>query len=390
MDLKGVIDTRRKGRPDIGLFITILILAGFGLAMIYSASAALSLKYHGTSFYFLKKQLIWFVSGFGLLLLFQEIDYRQYPRFTVYLLCVAFILLIAVFVPGLGHHAKGSTRWISVGPIPVQPSELVKIIMVIYLAKIFSAEQKDHAAHAISMLIPVVVLAAMFILIMLQPDFGTAIDLLFVSVAIMFVSGFPLVYLLILGVISIPAFYLLIYQVKYRWDRIVAFFNPWNDRFGDGYHIIQSFTAFKIGGLLGVGLGYGSMKLARLPEPHTDFIFAVIGEEAGFIGTTAVVILFVVLFWRGLRISLDAPDNLGRLLSMGITLMIVIQAFLNISVVTGSLPTTGIPLPFISYGGSSFLSSMISCGILLNISRYREAVHEGFKYDNFGSEEVWQ
>ncbi|HEY1405195.1 MAG TPA: putative lipid II flippase FtsW [Spirochaetota bacterium] len=390
MDLKGVIDTRRKERPDLILFITILVLAGLGLAMIYSASAALSLKYHGTSFYFLKKQLIWFIAGFGALLLFQEIDYRHYPRVTIFLLGGAMILLISVFVPGLGHHAKGSARWIGMGELHLQPSEFVKIVMVIYLAKVFSAEQKDHASHAVSLIIPIVVLAVMFIMVMLQPDFGTAIDLLLVSVAIMFASGFSLIYLMVLGVISIPAFYLLIYQVKYRWDRVIAYFNPWHDRFGIGYHIIQSFTAFRIGGFLGVGLGYGTMKLARLPEPHTDFIFAVIGEEAGFFGTASVIILFALLFWRGIRISLDATDNFGRLLSMGLTLMIVMQAFLNIAVVTGSLPTTGIPLPFISYGGSSFLSNMITCGILLNISRYREAVHEGFKYDNFGSEEVWQ
>jgi cell division protein FtsW len=390
MDLKGIIDTRRKNRPDMALFITILVLSGLGLAMVYSASAVLSLKYHHHSFYFLKKQLIWFAAGFGALFLFQEIDYRRFPRFTIMLLAGSFMLLAAVFIPDIGAHAKGSVRWITIGPVNIQPSEFVKIVMVLYLAKVFSTEHKEHTSHAIGLIVPLVILAVMFIMIMLQPDLGTAVDLLIVSVAILFVSGFPIVYLLGLFIISIPAFYLLIYQVNYRWNRVLAYLDPWHDRFGIGYHIIQAFTAFKIGGLLGAGLGYGTMKISRLPEPHTDSIYAVIAEEAGFFGTVAVVLFFVVFFWRGIRIALDAPDHFGRLLAMGLTLMIVIQAFLNIAVVTGSLPATGIPLPFISYGGSSFLSNMISCGILLNISRYRETVNEGFKYDNFGSEEVWQ
>jgi cell division protein FtsW len=390
MDIKGFIDTRRKGRPDVALFLVVFILAGMGLAMIYSSSAVLALKNYGTSFYFLKKQLVWFIMGFGALLFFQEVDYRHYPRFTIIMLAVSFVLLISVFVPGLGHHAKGSARWIGAGPFTIQPSEFVKIVMVLYLAKIFSTEFKGQQSHVLQLLVPLVILAVMFVMIMLQPDFGTAIDLLFVSVAILFTSGFSLIYMLILGVISIPAFYLLVYQVKYRWDRVLAFFDPWHDRFGIGYHIIQSFTAFKIGGLFGVGLGYGTMKIARLPEPHTDFIFAVIAEEAGLVGTAAVIILFSILFWRGIKIALDAPDNFGRLLASGLTLMIVIQAFLNVAVVTGTLPTTGVPLPFISYGGSSFLSSMICCGILLSISRFRETAHEGFKSDNFGTQEVWQ
>jgi cell division protein FtsW len=381
----------------MALFFAVLILAGTGIAMVYSASAASALKNYGSSYYFLKKQLVWFILGFGALMITQEIDYRQYTKFTLFMLAGSVILLLLVFVPSVGHHVKGSARWIGLGAFTLQPSEFVKIAMVIYLVKVFSAEPRSHASHVLQLLIPMIVLAFMFILILLQPDFGTAIDLLIVSVAILFSSGFSLIYMLILFVLSIPAFYLFIYQVKYRWERILAFFDPWHDRFGIGYHIIQSFTAFKLGGFLGVGLGYGAMKIARLPEPHTDFIFAVIAEETGFFGTSAIVLLFLLFFWRGIRIALDAPDNFGRLLAMGLTLMVTIQAMINIGVVTGSLPTTGVPLPFISYGGSSFLSSMISAGILLNISRYRETVHEGLKvmsesYDRLDdkSDEVWQ
>jgi cell division protein FtsW len=237
----------------------------------------------------------------------------------------------------------------------------------------------------VQLLIPVLVLAAAFILIMLQPDFGTAMDLLFVSGIILFVSGFPLLYLLSLGVISIPTFYLLIYQVDYRRERILGFLDPWQDRFGKGYHIIQSFIAFRKGELFGTGLGLGTQKIRRLPEPHTDFIFAVIAEETGLLGTLFVLLLYMVLFWRGIVIGLAAPDHFGKLLAIGLTLLIVVQAFINIGVVSGALPTTGIPLPFISYGGSSLLSNMAAAGILLNISRYREAAMEGIQL----SEEAW-
>ena len=384
MDLKSIIDTRRKGESDIAIFVTIFVLAGIGVAMSYSASAVFALNAFGDSFYFLKRQLVWFAVGFMTLLIFQEIDYRIYVKHTKIMLLLSFALLILVFIPGLGHSAKGSVRWLSLGFISFQPSEFVKIFMMIYLAKVFSAEQKHN--HVIQLLIPMFIIAALFILIMMQPDFSTAVDLVLVSVMVLFVSGFPILYILSLFILSIPMFYLLIYQVDYRRERLLAFLDPWKDRFGNGYHVIQSFIAFKKGGFWGVGLGYGTQKIARLPEPHNDFIFAVIAEETGIIGTILMIVLYGVLFWRGIVISVAAPDEFGRLLAVGLTLLIVIQAYINIGVVTGSLPATGIPLPFISYGGSSLLSNMIAGGILLNISRYREAANVGYKI----SEEVWQ
>jgi cell division protein FtsW len=388
VDFKGLIDTRRKGRPDMGLFFAVLILAGFGLAMVYSASAVMAFRNYGSSFYFFKKQLIWFIVGFGFLILMQEIDYRKFTRFTLPMLIGSVFLLCLVFIPGIGHSAKGSARWIALGGQTIQPSEFVKIVMVIYLVKVFSAEPRHNASQVLQFLIPMLVLGGMFILILMQPDFGTAIDILIVSVAILFASGFPIIYMAVLAILSVPAFYLFIYQAKYRWERILSYADPWHDRFGIGYHIIQAFTAFKKGGILGAGLGFGVMKVARLPEPHTDFIFAVIAEETGYFGTAGVVLLFLFFFWRGMKIAFDAPDSYGKLLASGLTLMVTVQAFINIGVVTGALPTTGIPLPFISYGGSSFLSCMISSGILLNISRYRETVHEGFTSAVIESEEV--
>ena len=379
IDMKSLIDTRRKGSPDAALFIILFLLIGIGIAMSYSASAMYSLKTMHDSFYYLKKQLVWFAAGFMMLLVFQEIDYRIYARYTKPVLVLSLILLIAVFVPGVGHHVKGSVRWIGYGFARFQPSEFVKIFLVIYLVKVFSSEKKGTANHVMQLLVPMAVFAVMFILVMMQPDFGSAVVLLIVFGAVLFMSGFPAVYILSLVVLSVPMFYLLIYQVEYRRERIFAYLNPWHDRYGIGYHIVQSFIAFKKGGFFGVGLGNGTQKLSRLPEPHTDFIFAVIAEETGFLGTVSIILLFCLFMWRGMKIACEAPDDFGRLLAVGLTVLIVGQAFINISVVTGNLPTTGITLPFISYGGSSLMASMAATGVLLNISRYREAAHKGLK-----------
>lgn len=376
MDLKSVIDTRRKGVPDVVFFLTVFVLIGIGIAMSYSASAVFSLRVHGDSFFILKKQLLWFAVGFIALIIFQEIDYRTYMRHTKLLLLLSIIMLVVLFIPGLAYVAKGSARWIRIGGIGFQPSEFVKIFIVVYLSKVFSEDVSESENPLMQLLIPMIILGILFVLILMQPDFGTAVDLLIISVAILFVSGFPMIYIILLFVLSVPAFYLLVYQVDYRRMRILAYLDPWADRYGNGYHIIQSFIAFKMGGLMGVGLGNGSQKVTRLPEPHNDFIFAVIAEEAGLFGTAAVILMFTFFLWRGIKISIEASDDFGRLLAIGLTLLIVIQAYINIAVVTGSLPITGIPLPFISYGGSSLLSSMICAGILLNISRYSETVSE--------------
>ncbi|HNW27669.1 MAG TPA: putative lipid II flippase FtsW [Spirochaetota bacterium] len=383
MDLRSFIDIRRSKEPDLVLFVVILTLTGIGIAMSYSASAVYALKTFGDPYYFLKKQLLWFAIGFVFMLVFMQIDYRTYMKYTKVMLLASIAALALVLIPGIGHSAKGSVRWLGFGPVAFQPAEFVKVVVVIYLAKVFSSEADDHF---IRLLIPVIIVAVIFLMIIVQPDFGTAIDILIVSVFILYVSGFPFTYLLSLFVISIPMFYLMISLVQYRKDRVVAFLNPWAYRYGIGYHIIQSFIAFKKGGFLGVGLGNGTQKLSRLPEPHTDFIYAVIGEEAGLAGTVLIVLLFAAVLWRGIVVSTEAQDNFGRLLAVGLSLMIVVQAFINMGVVTGALPTKGIPMPFISYGGSSLLSNMIAAGILLNVSRYRGAVKQDMKL----FEEVWQ
>jgi cell division protein FtsW len=369
----------KNAEIDIILFITIFVLAGIGIAMIYSASAVYALNTFGDSFYFLKRQAVWACIGFAALFIFQSIDYHIYTKFTKVMLLVSFLVLILLLIPGIGHGTKGSVRWFRIGEITIQPAEFVKVFIVIYLVKVFSSEGNEKLNRMLQLLVPMIVVFAIFLLIMLQPDFGTAIDLLVVFGVILFVFGFPFFSILYLSLISIPMFYLLIYQVQYRKDRILAYLDPWKERFGAGYHIIQSYIAFKKGGLLGVGLGFGTQKINRLPEPHTDFIFAVIAEESGYLGTALILVLYCVLFWRGIIISLSARDEFGSLLAIGLTILITVQAFINIGVVCGILPTKGIPLPLVSYGGSSFISCMISLGILLNISKQRDQLQSVFQ-----------
>jgi cell division protein FtsW len=378
LDLK-FLSKDKNNEIDIILFITIIILAGLGIAMIYSASAVYALNEFGDSFYFLKRQIAWAIIGFAALFVFQNIDYHVYTKFTKIMLIISFLFLILLLVPGIGHGTKGSVRWFRLGAFTIQPAEFIKVFMVIYLVKVFSSEKNEKLSRILQLLVPMAVIFAIFILIMLQPDFGTAIDLLVVSGLILFIFGFPFFSIVYLSVISIPMFYLLIYQVQYRKERILAYFDPWKERFGAGYHIIQSYIAFKKGGLFGTGLGFGTQKIRKLPEPHTDFIFAVIAEESGYIGTALIVILYCILFWRGIMISLSAQDEFGSLLAVGLTILITVQAFINIGVVCGTLPTKGIPLPLISYGGSSFLSCMVSLGILLNISKQRSQSQNAFQ-----------
>lgn len=379
LDVKEYIDTRRVREPDFVLFLVIFVLVGIGLAMSYSASAAYAQRSFHDSFYFLKRQFLWCAIGFVLMYAVQRIDYRELAKYTKLMLLFSFIALVLVFVPGIGKVVKGSARWLGISGVAIQPAEFVKVFLVVYLAKVFTAEHDTIASNVIRLLIPMIVSAIVFVLILVQPDFSSAMIVLLLTVLMLFFSGFPFVYLASLALLSIPMFYLLIYQVSYRRARILAFLDPWAHRYGIGYHIVQSFIAFKIGGLLGVGLGSGTQKIQRLPEPHTDFIFAVIAEEAGLVGTFLVICLFCVFGIRGIRVALNAPDDFGRLLAVGITLLVCLGAFVNIAVVSGKLPATGIPLPFISYGGSSLISTMIASGILLNISRYRETVSEELK-----------
>ena len=361
----------RKPRPPDGLLlVSIFALVGIGLIMVFSASSYTAQVWFGDSFYFLRRQAVWVFFSTLLLVVTQYVHYGIYRRYARVLLVVGMGLLALTLIPGIGVVARGSQRAFALGPIFISPAELIKLCLVIYLAHGFCrvpGKSRQFGQGVLPYLVIIVAIAAM---VMLQPDLGTAVMILGVGFLLIFAAGAPLLHLLGLGILSLPVVYSLVIREPYRLRRLVAFLDPWADPLDTGFHSIQSLYALGSGRLFGLGFGASRQKYLYLPEQHTDFIFAVLGEELGLIGAGVVILLFAVLLWRGLDIAARAPDTFGSLLATGITLMIVLQAVINIGVVTSVLPVTGIPLPLISYGGSSLMVSMIALGILLNISRH--------------------
>jgi cell division protein FtsW len=292
------------------------------------------------------------------------------------LLVVSFLLLILVFIPSVGVSAGGAKRWLRLWPSTFQPSELVKLSMVVFLAW-YMSRPEYRTDRFWSFLIPVSILAGFQIAIIKQPDFGAAMSLAILTFAMLFISGMKLRYLASLSVAAVPVVAMLIME-PYRLKRVTSFLNPWADPQGSGFQLVQSFIALGSGGLTGVGLGSSQQKLLYLPESHTDFIFSIIGEEFGFIGVTAIVMLFLVLFLKGISIANRTQDRFGYYLAIGLSLMVALQALVNFAVATGLVPTKGLPLPFISYGGSSLLVNLIAIGMLLNISRSRRERKDAF------------
>jgi len=358
----------KRGQADITLFIVTVVLVSFGILMVYSASSVKAAVQMGDSFYYLKRQLTWAVLGFASMLFVMQVDYWHWRKLAKPLLIATMVSLVLVLL--LADPVSGSRRWLGVGALSFQPSEAIKLAMVLYLAHYLAS--KRHRIHDFKegMLPIVVLLGAVFGLIMLQPDLGTAVALAGTSVVLLFVAGAKKRHLAALGAVGTPLLAYLIMAEEYRRRRFFAFIWPEEDPLGAGYQIIQSLYALGSGQIFGLGLGESRQKLFYLPEQHTDFIFAVIGEEFGFIGTLTVVLLYAIFAWRGYRIAITAPDLYSSLLATGVTTMIVLQAFVNMGVVTSLLPITGIPLPFISYGGNALLFSLTGVGILLNISRF--------------------
>ena len=307
------------------------------------------------------------VEGLVILYIMMKLDYHVFKPLALPGLVISLALLVLVLFIGTG---TGSVhRWIRIMGFNLQPSELAKLVMVNYVA-VYLANKRDGARKFFTGLLPILVITAVqFVLIMLEPDFGTAVSLVFSVLVVLFAGGVHLGQLVFVGMLSAPVLAYLLIMKEYRMKRIFAFLDPWSDPTDTGWNVIQSLLAIGSGGLFGLGLGRSRQKFSYLPEHHTDFIFAILCEELGFLGGAAVILLFFVLAWRGLRIAMRAPDLYGTLLAIGITSMIAFQALLNIGVVTGSLPVTGIPLPFISHGGSSLLVSLTGIGVLLNISR---------------------
>jgi cell division protein FtsW len=356
----------------INLFTTAVILICIGIVMIYSASSIYAWERYKDSTFFLKRHLSFLVVGLSLTLLVMAFDYRKLKRYSKPLLLISFILLVMVLIPGVGREVSGARRWFRFKFISFQPSEMVNLAMIIYMADFIARKGNLLGSFLRGFLPPILILGAILLLILMQPDLGTTLSIALVIFVMLFVSGVRPVYLLSLLLASLPALYVLIFSVPYRRMRILAFINPWLDPKGSGFQIIQSQLALGSGGIFGVGLGQSRQKLFYLPAAHTDFIFSIIGEELGLLGTLAVVILFIVFIHNGLKIIKNAPDRFGYFLALGLVLMISLKAAINIGVSCGLLPTKGLPLPFISYGGSSFVFDMVSVGILMNIARTGE------------------
>jgi len=356
---------------DRWLFTVTMLLVFVGLVMVFSASAVMARERFGSEYAFLSKQLIWAGAGLAAMVVTMRLDYRRYkhPALVFSLMGLTTLLLISVFFLDRSHNTH---RWIHAGGFSFQPSELAKPVLILFLAYFLETRAKtmDDVRNT---LVPAAAPVLVFLgLIVLQPDLGTAIACAGIAACVLYVAGMRMRYFGYAFAASLVPLYFLIFHVSFRRDRILAFLNPYADRQKAGFHIIQSLIAVGTGGLTGVGLMEGKQKLFYLPEPHTDFIFASMAEELGLVGSIFVVTMFAIFLWRGMRASWRTEDLFGRYLAVGITSMVVLQAFINISVVLGMMPTKGIPLPLVSYGGSSLFVTLACVGVLLNITKQAE------------------
>ncbi len=356
---------------DRWLFTVTMLLVFVGLVMVFSASAVMARERFGSPYAFLSKQLIWASAGLVAMVVAMRVDYRRYrhPALVCSLLGITVLLLISVFFLDRTHNTH---RWIHAGGFSFQPSELAKPAMILFLAYFLESRAKTMDDWRSTLMPAAAPLLLLLALIVLQPDLGTAIACAGIAACILYVAGMRLRYFGYGFGASLLPLYFLIFHVSWRRDRILAFLNPYADRQKTGFHIIQSLIAVGTGGITGTGLMEGKQKLFYLPEPHTDFIFAVTAEELGLVGAMFVVTLFAIFLWRGMRASWRTENVFGRYLAVGITSMVVLQAFINISVVLGMMPTKGIPLPLVSYGGSSLFVTLACVGVLLNITKQAE------------------
>jgi cell division protein FtsW len=362
----------RKLKIDRVLFTATLLLICVSVVMVYSASAVVALERFQQPYLFLTKQALWSVLGLAVLVVAMRVDYRTY-RNEAFIWCLLGLVVLMLVGVLFSAPINGTRRWFAVGGLGIQPSELAKVACVFFTALML--ERRMHRIDDLSYsLLPIgLILGLVVALILLQLDFGTSISLALVVAVMVFAAGLHYRYFVGLALVALPAIYIVLVSAPYRRRRLLAFWDPWADPLGDGFQIIQSLVAVGTGGVFGRGLMAGVQKLFYLPEPHTDFIYAVISEELGLVGATAILICFCVIAWRGLRIAARAEDTFGSFVALGLTTMIAAQAFVNISVVLGLMPTKGIPLPLVSFGGSSLLINLLGMGVLLNISQHESA-----------------
>lgn len=357
---------------DIGLLFPVLFLVGIGIVMVYSASSAMAIKRFGSDYYFLKKQAIFSIAGVVALVACRHIPYRLYRPLSYPLLLGSLGLLLAVPLSGMGVSVGGAARWLRIGPFGLQPAETARVAMVIYLSYSMSKKIDRLDELSIGFLPHVIVLGIFTAVISIQPDFGAIVILATLTFIMLFIGGVRVWHLLASLVLMAPVAYLYMISAPYRMGRLLSFLNPWDYASKEGYQTIHSLMAFGSGGLWGTGIGKGVQKLFYLPEPHTDFIFSVIGEELGLVGVMIILILYGLIIWRGLHIASTARDHFGSFLAAGLTIGLALQICVNIGVAMGLLPTKGLTLPFLSYGGTSLVMSMASIGILLNIGAGRQ------------------
>ncbi len=361
--------SEHKGLPDLMIFIITLSLLSLGIVMVFSASSVTAYHELGDAYHYLKRQSLWAAIGLVALVICMNIDYHLWARLADPLIVVSVIALVVVLVPGVGITISGSRRWLGVGPARVQPSEFAKLSMVIFLAEYLSTSPDRVKSVIRGILVPLILVGICVLLVLREPDLGTCIGMAAVAWLMLLTAGGSPGWLVGLAAMTAPVIYLYARHDPVRMRRLTSFLDPWADPLDSGFHIIQSLLALGSGGLVGTGLGLSRQKFYYLPEQHTDFIFAIIGEELGFLGAALVVFLYALFAWRGFRASLNSPDSFGSLLAAGITIMVALQAAMNIAVVTGSIPITGITLPLISSGGSSLVPMLAGIGILLNITR---------------------
>lgn len=364
----------RRSETDRWLFGVTLMLCLTGAVMIYSASAVTAEQQYGHSYYFVLRQAVWLMAGLLGMFALMKLDYHRLrePAVVYTVLCVVVVLLVCTFLLDKSHATH---RWIRIGPAGIQPSELAKLAAILYLAWFLDLKRRrttslefrkeDLLQTILPAVAPILVCVG---LIVLQPDLGTSIDIVLIMTAILFVAGLSWKWLLVGAAGAMPALFVLITHVSYRNARLTAFLHPESDPQGAGFQLLQSLIAVGSGGFTGVGLMESKQKLFYLPEAHTDFIYAVICEELGFLGAAVVLTLFAVYAYRGMRAAFNAPDGFGRALAVGATSMVLFQALINFAVVLGMLPTKGIPLPFVSYGGSSLMVMLLATGVLLNVA----------------------
>ncbi|MBI4711882.1 MAG: putative lipid II flippase FtsW [Planctomycetes bacterium] len=360
-------------KTEYKILLIVLALVAFGIIMVYSSSFFQAEVKINDGYFFFKRQLLWIIISVAALLLAKRVSYQEWLRLSPFMVGAAWLLLILVLIPGIGHSAGGARRWLRFGPVGFQPSEFAKLAIILYMAHFISKDPERVKRFKDGFVPLAFMVGTTVLLILIEPDIGTAVFITLICAVFLVISGIRLTYVVPIGLlVALLALFVVVQCYPHVQNRLAVFLNPQSDTSGKGYQIHQALIGLGSGGITGVGLGLSYQKLFYLPQQHTDFILSIIGEELGFIGSFVVVLLFFGLFWYGRKVAFAVGDTGGTLLALGVTLMVALQALINIAVVTAALPTKGIGLPFISFGGSSLLAFMLAMGILINIARQAE------------------